>query len=58
MMDAGHSYMPVIYSTMIYPYNAGGRDLYGLLECEGWHKRGYNIRDVHTLFSKQNDKVR
>lgn len=33
-MDAGHNYLSVVYSTTIYPYNADGRDLYKLLECD------------------------
>lgn len=33
-MDAGHNYLSVVYSTIIYPYNADGRDLYKLLECD------------------------
>lgn len=34
MMDTGHNYLSVVYSTTIYPYNADGRDLYKLLECD------------------------
>ena len=34
MIDAGHNYLSVVYSTTIYPYNADGRDLYELLECD------------------------
>lgn len=33
-MDTGHNYLSVVYSTTIYPYNADGRDLYKLLECD------------------------
>lgn len=34
MMDAGHNYLSVVYGSTIYPYNADGRDLYELLECD------------------------
>lgn len=34
MMEAGHNYLSVVYHTTIYPYNADGRDLYELLECD------------------------
>lgn len=34
MIDAGHYYLSVVYSTAIYPYNADGKDLYKLLECD------------------------
>lgn len=33
-MKAGHNYLSVAYATPIYPYNADGRDLYELLECD------------------------
>lgn len=33
-MDARDNYLSVVYSTAIYPYNADGRDLYKLLECD------------------------
>ena len=48
MMDARHNYLSMVYSTMIYPYYADGRDLYESLECEGWHKHGYDLREVYA----------
>jgi hypothetical protein len=49
MMDARHNYLSMVYySTMIYLYYADGRDLYESLECEGWHKHGYDFREVYA----------